>query len=149
MRTFILSALICAVSAAVEIHIYPITSYRVIDGDTVEVVIDMGFDISKETDARISGINTPENRGDEKAAGLLVTAEVIEWLSDKTLYYQYQGVGKYGGRSIGDIVLEDGTKLSTYLLESGYAKEYDGRSKMPRFSEDELNKIIASINSDE
>lgn len=131
---------------AVEPHIFPVNEFRIIDGDTVEVIMDLGFDLTKKTSVRIVGVNAPEKTGNEKVAGLAVTAEVSTWLTGYTIYCKYEKEDKYGGRIDGDIIRSDGQRLSKYLIDNGYAKIYDGTTSVPRFTDDEINVIIKKIN---
>lgn len=133
---------------AVETHVFPVNEYRVIDGDTVEVYIDMGFNLTKKTGVRIIGVNAPEKTGNEKEAGLAVTDEVIKWLAGTPIYCKYEKEDKYGGRIDGDIIRSDGQRLSDFLIKSSYAKVYDGTSALPRFSDDEVKEIVKKINDE-
>lgn len=109
---------------------------RIVDGDTVDVSIDLGFDVWLHSQRiRISGVDAPEIRTrdlEEKAAGQAATEFVAKLLpvgSKQTLISkEYNGTGKYG-RIIGTFELYDASKdawsdLSTMLLEQGYATEY-------------------------
>ena len=98
---------------------------RVIDGDTVDVNIDLGFGIHTFKRIRIEGIDTPEVRGEERKAGLAVK-ELVEALlpvGSKTVV-RVSGRGKYG-RWIGDLQLNDYHTLGEYLVLWGLAKEVD------------------------
>ena len=109
---------------------------RIVDGDTVDVDIDLGFGVWMNNQRiRISGVDAPEVRTrdlQEKAAGQAATAFVESLLpleSRQTLISkQYNSTGKYG-RIIGTFELYDAGKdawsnLSTMLLESGHAETY-------------------------
>ena len=103
-----------------RVFLFPILEYRVIDGDTVEVVIDRGFhDTSKKT-CRLHGVNTPERYTDE---GKQVTEFVKTWMSSAALVRSYKFSGKYG-RFIGDFYSETGESLCDTLLRLGYAVAY-------------------------
>jgi len=97
---------------------------RVVDGDTVDVNIDLGFNISTLKRIRIAGIDTPEVRGPERVAGLAVK-EMVETffpVGTKTVV-RVDGRGKYG-RWIGDIdMVGKPYTLGKYLLLWGLAKE--------------------------
>ena len=109
---------------------------RIVDGDTVDVDIDLGFDVWMNNQRiRISGVDAPEIRTrdlEEKAAGQAATAFVENLLpvgSNQVLISkEYASTGKYG-RIIGTFELYDAVKdawsdLSTMLLESGHAETY-------------------------
>jgi micrococcal nuclease len=122
---------------------YPVLSYRVVDGDTVAVVIDLGFGLKMDQSVRIGGIDTPEKRTrniPEKNAGLVATCATTAWLNerfggdDDALMVVSTALDKYGGRIIGDLFVlgydsnEDQT-LGEHLLAQGYAREYEGGKK--------------------
>ena len=100
---------------------------RVVDGDTVDFNLDLGFDIWHKARVRLNGVNTPESRTrdlEEKKRGLAAKARVAELLSEGTefvLRTQYDRVGKYG-RVIGVIVLSDGEILNEMLVSEGHAE---------------------------
>lgn len=109
---------------------------RVVDGDTVDVDIDLGFDMwMLNQRVRVQGIDAPETRTrdlTEKAAGLESKAFVEQLLlvgSEQVLVTtKYDNSGKYG-RILGTFKLYDLTKdrwsdLSTIMLEQGYANPY-------------------------
>lgn len=101
---------------------------KVVDGDTVDVLVDLGFDIYVEKRIRLSGINTPEIRTRnkiEKKKGLAAKKRVEEWCElDKecSLILKSKGVGKYG-RVIGEIY-KNGASINNILLGEGHAKPY-------------------------
>lgn len=98
---------------------------KVYDGDTITVDIDLGFGITlKNQKIRLSGINTPEVRGAQRAAGLksrdaLRGKIANKWVIIKT---QKDKQGKYG-RWIGQVCL-DGICLNDWLLSEGLAEIY-------------------------
>ena len=103
---------------------------RVVDGDTVDIDIDLGFGVwlHKER-VRIYGIDTPESRTrdkEEKVKGLAAKARVIELLDkvDGKFTLQSHGVGKYG-RCLGEIFIDD-NNLNQLLVTEGHAKKYYG-----------------------
>jgi micrococcal nuclease len=109
---------------------------RIVDGDTVDVDIDLGFDVWMNNQRiRISGVDAPETRTrdlEEKAAGFESKAFVEGLLpvgsKQVLITTQYNSSGKYG-RIIGTFELYDASKdawsdLSTMLLESGHAETY-------------------------
>ena len=110
---------------------------RVIDGDTIDVKIDLGFDIQIKKRVRFAGINTPESRTrdlEEKARGLAAKDRVKAVLAEnETFTLQSNEIGKYG-RVLGTIHLDtiDGrdclTKvcLNDLLITEGHGVEYHG-----------------------
>jgi len=115
---------------------YNATITRVVDGDTVDVDIDLGFDVwLKSQRIRLYGIDTPESRTSdktEKIFGKLATSKVLEFcpvgskivLATKT----DDSRGKYG-RILGSLITKDGVNVNEYLVENAYAVAYFGMSK--------------------
>lgn len=98
---------------------------RVIDGDTVDAQVDVGFAITVNQRFRLYGINTPETRTrdkSEKAAGIRAKEEVIRLIENKIVTIKTHGTGKFG-RYLVEIFVGD-MNLNEYLVEEGYAVEY-------------------------
>ena len=110
-------------------YIYKAKCERVVDGDTIDANIDLGFDTWKKTRIRLVGINAADSRTrdlEEKARGLAAKAFVKDILlkhSNEFILHS-QGVGKYG-RCLGEIFLGD-TNLNELLITEGHAVEYYG-----------------------
>jgi micrococcal nuclease len=108
---------------------------KVIDGDTVDVLVDLGFHTYLEKRVRLSGINAPEIRTRdkaEKAKGKLAKKKLQELLNAEDiiceqgregLILRSYGAGKFG-RVIGDI-LKDNVNLGQLLLQQGLVKKYE------------------------
>ena len=119
---------------------------RVVDGDTIDVTIDLGFDLMKKERVRIAGEDTPEKRTrdlEEKALGIDATNWMKEKLEgaikgDDELVIRTElkgGVGKYG-RLLGWLYVGDGVvSLNEQMIIEGYAWEYDGGTKKKDFQE--------------
>ena len=119
---------------------------RVLDGDTIDVTIDLGFDLYKKERVRVAGVDTPEKRTknlEEKALGIDATNWLKEKLEstiagDDELSVRTElvgGVGKYG-RLLGWLYLGDGSlSLNEQMIEEGYAWAYDGGTKQKDFEE--------------
>ena len=119
---------------------------RVLDGDTIDVTIDLGFDLFKKERVRVAGVDTPEKRTrdlEEKALGIDATNWLKEKLEgalagDDDLVIRTElvgGVGKYG-RLLGWLYLGDGSlSLNEQMIEEGYAWAYDGGTKQKDFGE--------------
>ena len=119
---------------------------RVLDGDTIDVTIDLGFDLFKKERVRIAGVDTPEKRTrnlEEKALGI----DATEWLKgqltntikgDDELVIRTElvgGVGKYG-RLLGWLYIgESDISINEQMITEGYAWEYDGGKKQKDFEE--------------
>lgn len=96
----------------------------VYDGDTVTAMVDLGFLHFQEMKLRLYGINTPELRGEEKEAGMVVRDILRVMVLDKEVeirsYKDKQG--KYG-RYLANIFL-DGLDVNQWLVDNGHAKPY-------------------------
>ena len=106
---------------------------RWVDGDTVDVTLDLGFDIWYNNRVRLLGINTPESRTrdlEEKERGLAAKERVKELCpvgSTVTVKTTKDGRGKYG-RILGEIYV-DGLNVNVQLIKEGHAVEYFGGKK--------------------
>ena len=119
---------------------------KLLDGDTIDVTIDLGFDLYKKERVRIAGVDTPEKRTrdlEEKELGIHAT----NWLKDKLegaisgdddLVIRTElvgGVGKYG-RLLGWCYIGDAAvSLNEQMIEEGYAWAYDGGTKQKDFEQ--------------
>ena len=113
---------------------------RVVDGDTIDVTIDLGFDLYKKERVRVAGVDTPEKRTrnlEEKALGIDATNWLKEKLEsaiagDDDLIIRTEldgGVGKYG-RLLGWLYIgESEVSLNELMINEGYAHSYDGGTK--------------------
>ena len=110
---------------------------RVIDGDTVDAYIDMGFNVGISVRIRLHGIDTPSIRTldlKEKRFGLGAKRRVVELLegNDNNFVVISHGIGKYG-RCIGELFIPNPGRarqsLNRILLTEGHATEYNGGSK--------------------
>ena len=116
---------------------------RVIDGDTIDANIDLGFDITIHKRIRLTGIDTPESRTrdlEEKARGLASKARLVELLGDGDFILESREVGKFG-RVLGTIytIAEESININDTLVEEGYAVEYYGVKKKKKKQEEEKN----------
>jgi endonuclease YncB( thermonuclease family) len=116
-------------------YTYRCTLDRVIDGDTIDVHIDLGFNVwLKKQRVRLAGIDTPESRTrnlDEKALGLAAKARLIE-LCTGTLTIISHGRGKYG-RILGVPYTAEGRDMCKTLIKEGHAVEYWGGTKVKKW----------------
>ena len=122
-------------------YIYRIrTISKVVDGDTIDADIDLGFDISLSKRIRLAGIDTPESRttnAKEKAMGL----ESKEWLKkalegakDIIIKTELPDSTEKYGRIIGHLFINgQETSLNNQMITSGYALAYDGGTKDKNF----------------
>ena len=114
---------------------YRATIRRVVDGDTVDVTLDLGFNILYNSRIRLLGIDTPESRTrdlEEKARGLAAKDRVKELCpvgSSVILKTTKDGRGKFG-RILGEIFVSGIVQsINQLLIEEGHAVEYDGGKK--------------------
>ena len=119
---------------------------RVLDGDTIDVTIDLGFDLYKKERVRVARVDTPEKRtkdDEEKALGYDATHWLEEKLTgaiagDDDLVIRTElvgGVGKYG-RLLGWLYIGDSElSLNEQMIAEGYAWAYDGGTKQKDFEE--------------
>ena len=120
---------------------------KVLDGDTIDVTIDLGFDLYKKERVRIAGVDTPEKRTrdlEEKELGIDATNWLKEKLDgaiagDDDLVIRTElvgGVGKYG-RLLGWLYIggDSASSLNEQMIEEGYAWAYDGGTKQKDFEE--------------
>ena len=127
---------------------------KVVDGDTIDVLIDLGFDLYKKERVRIAGVDTPEKRTrdlEEKALGVDATYWMKKQLEDTiagdeelTIRTELKGgTGKYG-RLLGWLYVGDATvSLNEQMITEGYAWSYDGGTKQKNF--EELREIRRSF----
>jgi micrococcal nuclease len=114
---------------------------KVVDGDTIDADIDLGFDISLTKRVRLAGIDTPESRTTdkrEKALGL----ESKDWLKNRlefakniVIRTQLPGSTEKYGRILGKLYINnEETSLNEQMIDEGYAWEYQGGSKEKDFA---------------
>ena len=116
---------------------YKISLLKVVDGDTIDAEIDLGFDVKIKKRVRFMGIDAPESRTrdlEEKARGLAAKDRVKQLLEGcKNIQLKSHGIGKFG-RCLGEIMLDmvDGGErltlesLNELLIKEGHATEYHG-----------------------
>ena len=108
---------------------------RVVDGDTVDAYIDLGFNVHVDKRIRFMGIDTPESRTrdlTEKRYGLGAKYRLIEMLeeNDNAFILKSHGTGKFG-RVLGELFHhpEDDYSINQMLIDEGHAVAYFGGSK--------------------
>ena len=123
-----------------EKYIYRGKLERVVDGDTIDALIDVGFDVWVKKRIRYKGIDTWESRTrnlEEKKLGLAAKArnkQLLEEVSSKSGYFRLKsyGVGKYG-RVLADIFIMDANgvqiNVNQALITEGHAYVYEGGKK--------------------
>ena len=115
-------------------YTYRATVTKVVDGDTIDALVDLGFDTWKQVRIRLNGINSPESRTrdlEEKARGLAAKARLKEILKENKNKFILvsHGVGKYG-RCLGEIFLnQNSDSINNLLISEGHAVEYHGEKR--------------------
>ncbi len=124
------------------LYVYQLSNIRVIDGDTIDADIDLGFRITVRKRIRLYGIDAPEtrlqskiknleDRKNEKSLGLSAKARLSEICSTNSVYLESVSIGKYG-RVVGTIyyleddigIEEDFVSINDLLVTEGYARIY-------------------------
>ena len=127
-------------------YIYKVSSLeKVVDGDTIDVTIDLGFDVCTRQRVRLLGIDTPESRTSdptEKVYGLMSKKKLKEWclravesekddIEIELRCPERDSRGKFG-RILAEVcVCEDGqwTNVNKWMCDEGYAVPYSGQNK--------------------
>ena len=122
-------------------YIYAADVVRIIDGDSIVLKADLGFDVWINKSFRLNGIDTPESRinikkyperAKEKELGLLAKQKLKEWLVGDITLKSY-GTDKYG-RVLGDIFCEKGN-VAELLKKENLAVDYFGGTKVKKWGE--------------
>ncbi len=125
-------------SESPDAFVYRATLDRVVDGDTLDCTLDLGFDVKLHKQrVRLAGIDTAESRTrnlEEKALGLKAKERLIELCVGK-FKVKSLGKGKYG-RILGIPYTKDGEVICQKLINEGHAVEYWGGTKKAKVRED-------------
>jgi micrococcal nuclease len=123
---------------------------KVLDGDTVDIDLDLGFNIILTSQrVRMAGIDTPESRttiAEEKVRGQLSKKKLAEklpigsWQIIET--QKSDNNDDKFGRILGIFILEDGTRVNDWLIKNNYAVPYKGENKDLTQAEHQANKKI-------
>jgi micrococcal nuclease len=135
------------------VYEYSCTIVKVVDGDTADVDIDLGFGVwLKKQRIRFYGIDTPESRTrdlEEKKYGLMAKDIVLHYLpigSTQTLRTRQDGKGKYG-RILGEFLIHDAKTdsqmtINDWMIREHYAVAYFGQSKEDIEDEHIVNRSL-------
>lgn len=107
---------------------------KVVDGDTVDVFIDLGFSVWHKERIRLAGVDTAEKN---TPLGKALKAYMKELLEGKTVRLQVTKPDKYG-RYLGTVFLNSTESINDQLTKNGLAKSYGGDSKTGLWSDAEL-----------
>jgi micrococcal nuclease len=115
-----------------SVYYYNAEVKKVIDGDTFDIIIDLGFDTFRKGRVRLFGVNTPESRTrnlEEKKMGLAAKEFSDQWLTAANYKVKIETIldknEKYG-RILARVWNESGQCLNTDIVASGLAREYYG-----------------------
>lgn len=127
----------------VRMYEYQCEVKRIVDGDTVDVIIDLGFSIHFSTRVRLYGIDTPESRTrdkDEKVRGFLSKDYLKEWLDQGGVIIRtYRDKKGKFGRVLGEMVV-GGRNINLLMVEENLAVKYEGQSKDDIKKEHQVNR---------
>ena len=132
-------------------YAYRCSIERVVDGDTVDVTIDLGFKIFHKARVRLYGIDTPESRTrdkDEKARGLLAKSYIVDKVESTEniiIRTKKDAKGKFG-RILGELIV-DNTNLNEAMISKHLGVAYYGQSKEAIEAEHLKNKEILINNN--
>jgi|LULU01.1.fsa_nt_gb micrococcal nuclease len=120
---------------------YNAKTLKVVDGDTVDAMVDLGFDTWKKVRIRLKGINAPESRTrdlEEKKRGLAAKMFLSNLLerNDSKFILKSHGVGKFG-RCLGEIILENPDILKMY---PGSVHPFHGYKTLPTANQIMINE---------
>jgi micrococcal nuclease len=120
-----------------KMYVYRCKINKVVDGDTVEIDLDLGFNIVlAKQKVRMAGIDTPESRTsneEEKKRGMISKKKLAEklpigsWQKIQTMKADSND-DKFG-RILGVFLMEDGMSLNNWLIDNNYAVLYQGENK--------------------
>ena len=117
-------------SYIIPMYTYKAKLLRVVDGDTVDAMIDLGFGVWKKLRIRFYGLDAWESRTrdlDEKKKGLAAKARVADLLTNGEFTLKSHGVGKYG-RCLGELFIDE-RNINNILVNEGHAKKYYGGTR--------------------
>ena len=103
---------------------------KVVDGDTIDVIVDLGFDVYTKQRIRLYAINAPESRTrdkEEKKRGLAAKARLKELCEEGDITLKSYGKGKYG-RILGELYTKK-CNINNILMSEGHAVQYYGGKK--------------------
>jgi micrococcal nuclease len=116
------------------VYIYNAEVVRVVDGDTLDLMVDLGFTVHVKIRARLLGVDTPETFGVKKGsaehtAGTISKQGVEGWLNAcnrQVRIHSTKGTGKYGRWLVKVFRPDDEVTLNDFLIKEGLAEVYDG-----------------------
>ena len=119
---------------------------KVVDGDTIDVIFDLGFDVMYAGRVRLAGIDTPEKRTrdkEEKVFGLLATEYLTKHIENAervVIKTEYEDAKGKFGRVLGQVWC-DGINVNAKMVNEGYAVAYHGQNKADVEAEHLKNRV--------
>lgn len=98
---------------------------KVVDGDTFDSLVDLGFEVHKRVRFRLYGVNCPEKTGLTRAAGEAAREATLRLIGGKIVTVQCLKFDKYG-RSVARVTIHDGRDLATVLIADGHGVPFEG-----------------------
>lgn len=108
----------------------------VIDGDTIELTVDLGFHLQHTIRCRIRNMNAPETRGPERELGKICKDYLERELIAEDVLVRTFKADSFG-RYLVDVQLPDGRDLATVMIQLGYAVPWNGKGRRPGFDPNE------------
>lgn len=126
LHDLVLAIFLVASCFATEQEVYARSAVvdRVIDGDTFDVTIDLGFDLSMKARVRLHGVDTPEKFGKTKEGGMAVKAYVAGLLTGESVTLYIHGKDSFGRWLAKVEVANSKVDIGQHLLDTGKAKAY-------------------------
>lgn len=112
-------------------YTYEATILNVVDGDTVDILIDLGFTVTVKQRVRLQGLNAPEKNTPAGMASALWLREKLPHGVQVTVKSNKPGGGDKYGRYLAVIYTSDDVSLNDVLIASGHALPWDGHGKRP------------------
>lgn len=106
---------------------------RIVDGDTFDADVDLGFHTWGKQRFRINGYSAPEIRGVEHEFGVIAKAKLEELLPLESMITITSTKTEKFGRWLADLTLKNGSTITDYLIEQGYGLPWNGKGKRPPF----------------
>lgn len=127
-------------------RVYPITACTALDGDTVRVVVDLGWRLAYRVDMRLESWDAPELGGISNAAGRAAREAVAAWLDSRMADGLELVSVKLDlfGRSLGDVRTIAGESLTAWCRDYGLVRATGPSGRRPTWTEAELAQVIAN-----
>lgn len=132
MEVFLLPTSLDDVQSSIMFE-YRVIITRILDGDTFDATVDLGFHTYSKQRFRLTNYSAPEIRGEEREMGLIAKQKLEEMLPVGSEWAVRSEKTEKFGRWLAEIAWSDGQSLSSYLISLGYGLIWNGKGKRPRF----------------